>query len=255
MSDDIPAIAMVHRYLAAMVARHPAEAGLRPNATVTENGVRIAPGDGLFQTATGLRVRQYVGDPQQGSVGFFGILLNEQRSTLLALRLKVSHDAIFESEALVTRPGDHAFFAPDRLTAPDPVYAEVLAPSSRISRVDLVATANAYFNGIEASSAESVPFADDCTRRENGVVTGGGAAPTTCAAGMARFTYIETVRDRRYPVVDEQRGLVMAFVMFDIPSQDRSVRLAELFKVVDGRITRIEAFLLNAPLGVGSGWT
>lgn len=242
------------QYLAAMLAHDPAAAGMLPHAKVTENGVPINLGDGLFRSATDLRFRQYFVDPQQGEAGFFGILQDERGPTLLALRLKIRHQFILESESLITHQGDHALFAPDRLPAPDPIYDEVLAPSQRVSRAELTAAANAYFEGIEDSSAEAVPFADDCTRRENGVVTAGGTARFTCPVGLPRFTYIETIRDRRYPVIDEERGLVLAVVMFDMPTQNRSLRLAELFKVVDGKITRIEAFLLNAPLGAETGW-
>jgi hypothetical protein len=81
------------------------------------------------------------------------------------------------------------------------------------------------------------------------------------------------VRDRRFPVVDEERGLVWSFVVFDIPGtvttavvdgqvmelperlrQPRSILLAELFQVVGGEIRHIHAFMINRPFGAPSGW-
>ncbi len=87
------------------------------------------------------------------------------------------------------------------------------------------------------------------------------------------FTYIPRVRDRRYPIVDEERGLVFSIIMFDMPGEatsavvngrtmelsesqrtKRSLLLMEVFKVVGGRIRDIEAFMFNTPLGAPSGW-
>jgi hypothetical protein len=82
------------------------------------------------------------------------------------------------------------------------------------------------------------------------------------------------VRDRRFPLVDEERGLVFAVVAMDVPGRredfaafpvpyDRlpehmvtphTILLAELFKIVGGRIREIEALMVNIALGATSGW-
>jgi len=36
--------------------------------------------------------------------------------------------------------------------------------------------------------------------------------------------------------------------------EPKSMRLAEVFKIVDGQIHTIEAFIRYEPLGVGTGW-
>jgi hypothetical protein len=78
------------------------------------------------------------------------------------------------------------------------------------------------------------------------------------------------LRDRRYPVVDEERGVVVGFGAFNIPGGDykrvvngqettrhyepRSLFLFEAFKIVDGKIEQIEATMRNVPLGAPTGW-
>jgi hypothetical protein len=82
------------------------------------------------------------------------------------------------------------------------------------------------------------------------------------------------VRDRRYPIVDTERGLVYAEVFFDHAGVMKSQVLAdgtvspvppdmqvpftfeigELFKIRDGKILHIEALVIPAPYGMGSGW-
>jgi hypothetical protein len=93
----------------------------------------------------------------------------------------------------------------------------------------------------------------------------------SCSAGFKHFAYIKTVRGRRFPVVDPARGLVVAIVDFDIPGQPaqssissnsiaslpistRTLSLYELFKIEDGKIREIEAFMRNEPLGFTNGW-
>jgi hypothetical protein len=121
----------------------------------------------------------------------------------------------------------------------------------------VLAIANRYFDAIEQADGQVSPFHPQCNRRENGVQTTNNAArnfPLGCEQGIDRLTYIPRVRNRRFPVVDEERGLVWAFVMFDMPSQDRSMRLSELFKIVNGEIPEIEALMINTPLDATTGW-
>jgi hypothetical protein len=87
---------------------------------------------------------------------------------------------------------------------------------------------------------------------------------------MEPFAYITEVRDRRYPVIDEERGVIVGFGAFNIPGGDykrivngqettrhydpRSLFLFEAFKIVDGKIHQIEATMRNVPLGAPTGW-
>jgi hypothetical protein len=80
------------------------------------------------------------------------------------------------------------------------------------------------------------------------------------------------IRDRRFVVVDEERGLVFVEGFFDHDATLRSYKLtdgrtvqqtrtapwtwqiAELFKIKDGKIMRIEALVNAVPYGMKSGW-
>ena len=91
-------------------------------------------------------------------------------------------------------------------------------------------------------------------------------------SGLLHF--VMRIRDRRYLVVDEERGLVVAFAFFDHDAgasrhfttpDGRSVtagptvpwtwHIAELFKVEKGQLHEIEAILERAPYGMTSGWS
>lgn len=269
-------IGFIDRYLDALGKHDHRPLPLAPGAKYTENGQPAKFGEGLWKSAAGVKYRQYFADPAAGQAGFFGVLDEGGPLAIFALRLKVADQAIAEVETIVSRSSDHALFAPQALVAPKPIYEQILAPAERSTREQMIAAADSYFNGIEQHSGDNVPFHPECNRTENGVRTTRNAAAgfgTNAKVGMKTFTYIPRVRDRRYPIVDLERGLVLSFIMFDMPGntqtavvegkavelqefqrRTRSLLLAELFKIEAGQIREIEAFMINRPLGAPTGW-
>lgn len=252
-----------NNYLEAMLAHDPSALPVTPDLKATENGKARQLGEGLWKTAKGIPFRQAFADPSAGQAGFFGVIMEENGDrALFVLRLKIRRQRIQEVETLVARKSTHNLFSPETLTAPNLVFDEALPETDRVPRENLIAVANSYFEGIEQHKDSLIPFHPDCNRRENGVqVTNSGARLMSCRASISAASYIAKVRSRRFPIVDESRGLVLAAVHFDIPAAPpapgngpRSVLLYELFKVESGRIRDIEAFLMNAPLGASNGW-
>jgi len=166
--------------------------------------------------------------------------------------------------------------------------------NKRMSRADLIATANKYFTGMQNNDGKGdYPFADDCNRLENGGQTTNAPTPAgqtrpdpktstnysaqwSCMeqfkSGLLHF--VHRIRDRRFVAVDEERGIVFAFGFFDHsggatrtfqvpdgrtvtagPVQPWTWQIAELFKVYDGKLHEIEAVLQRAPYGLISGWS
>ncbi len=167
---------------------------------------------------------------------------------------------------MVARKGSHALFSPDEFAALPSVYQQVLEPAQRTPRDRLIAIADGYFEGIARHDDTLVSSAADCNRFENGVRMtnrpGAAATPRACATAVNRLTHIKAVPERRYPVVDEERGVVLSMVLFDIPAdagatpprEARMLLLAELFKISGGEIQRIETVMHNLPYGSASGW-
>ena len=137
--------------------------------------------------------------------------------------------------------------------------------------------ANSYFEGIEQNTGKIELFHTECNRTANGQqTTNSGPVPMSCQEQFDKriFVYITRVRNRRYLVVDEAKGLVFAIVLMDVPGKKadfdtfpipmdklpvhmytpHTIFLAELFKIVNGQIREIEALMTNIPLGATSGW-
>lgn len=265
-----------NRYLDSLVKNNPAGLPVTKNVRFTENGHEIKLGEGLWKTATGITYRQYFVDPAGDQVGFFGVAAENGELAHLMLRLKVLDNKISEVETIVCRRGQSSVSSPKSLVTPNPIFEEILAESERSSRSKMIAIANSYFDGIEQSNAENVPFHPDCSRTENGVKTTSNPPrfAMDVAAGLKYFTYITKVRNRRFLIVDEERGFVWGIVVFDVPGNitkidvpgapielnipqvlnARCVLIAEVFKIVNGLIREIEALMVNVPFGSPSGW-
>ena len=185
---------------------------------------------------------------------------------LLSVRLKVQDRRIHEIETVVARKGSHALFSPEDFAALPSVYEQVLEPGSGRRAIGWWPSPMATSRASPGTTAGWCRSAADCNRFENGVrmTNRPGAAPTprACATAVDRLTHIKAVPDRRYPIVDEERGVVLSMVVFDIPAdaaatpprEGRMLLLAELFKIAGGEIQRIETVMHNLPYGSGSGW-
>src|SRR5262245_12988330 len=119
--------------------------------------------------------------------------------------------------------GPANLFNPASLIA-NPPPDRVLPKEGRASREMLMAITNSYFDGITTHDGSIIMAHPGCTRTENGTGMGGarggrgGQAPaaqtvTDCASGLTNMN-AQLVAARRYPVVDDEAGVVLAFAVF-----------------------------------------
>lgn len=275
----------VNLYLEALVAHDPARLPLTKDARYTENGVELKLGDGMWGPEIKLRnYRFYFADPAAGQVGFFGTLEEHGHPAILGLRLKVEHRRISEMEAFIIRSTARGTFSDVDNMHAIPLLSQSLMPAQRRPRAEMIRIANSYFEGMVAGTDAPIPFADDCVRIENGVVTANNPAPKTAmpmwkmscrqqfASGLTKV--VTAVRERRFPVVDEERGLVYAMVRFDHNGRSKTItwndgsvhpvhtpfdepfsfQIGELFKIVDGKIRHIDALVFPVPYRMPTGW-
>jgi hypothetical protein len=282
-SCDRPCLTgMVDQYLAALVAHDPSRLPLAKEVKFTEDGVALQLGDGLWATAGGLGTyKLYFAEPETGAVGAYTIVQENGTPAILALRLKVVKRRITEIETLVARKPTTSFLNTDNLTEPRPIFLETVPPADRPSRQEMVSMVGKYFDGIEQGNGDIVPFDPDCIRIENGIQTCPSSASSplgalSCGAQLSTkiFTYIQSVSPRRFPIVDSERGLVLAIVRFNHPGTQQTVEvpghgkmtmgrysqwpnsteIAELFKIKDRKIKEITAVIVTATYKAPTGW-
>jgi hypothetical protein len=278
--------ALLDLYFEALGKGDPGLLPLAPRARYTENGQEIPFGSGTWATVTAVAAERNiaVADHEQGQQAGWGMIAEAGAGALAGVRLKADTSGLItEAEALIVRSpllGGTEF--PDRLRQPSPLAGDVVEPTARAAPAKLKATADAYFDGVQDDDADLIPVADDCLRIENGVQTVlnpaaeglGPRSPLGEGIGMSvrdqvrllGFPQIERIRDRRYPVIDVERGLVLGLVFFDHPGPVRtgpvpprfaapnSYFIWELFKVSGGVIRHIEAIMAMFPYGMRPGW-
>ena len=216
-------------YLNAVV-RHDAKAApLSLGFRQTENAQVRNAGTGLWQSATALgKVQRRYYDTTTEQAAYFGTLDEAAGPAIVTLRLKVEDRKITEAEWVINRKGDPgigpnagaqanaAFYDPEYLVV-HPPPERVIPKAQRLSRTDLVAITNSYFDGLSAHDGKIIIAHAGCVRIENGnlttqrpIATGG---LTDCTA-EGPMTNIFAVTARRYAVVDEEAGAVLALALF-----------------------------------------
>jgi hypothetical protein len=94
-----------------------------------------------------------------------------------------------------------------------------LPAAERLPREALIAIANSYFDGLSAQDGAIVAAHVGCARVENGFTVTGRPikdkpeAKSDCATNLSGFN-IQYVAARRFPVVDQEAGVVLGMGIF-----------------------------------------
>lgn len=277
--ERIRLVAAMDEYLAALRDRRPGSLRPAPDLRSTEDTQELPLGCGIWRTIRGLKgYRHYFVDEAAGQVECWDVMDEMGEEAIIAIRLKIEGTTIAEIETIATRAG--AFFQPEALrdNASD-TFHRVIGRDQRRSRQELIRVVDLYFDAIELSRGDLVPVNDECRRLVNGVIDSLDDSARSLPGEEHRaltvseqitaghYSYIEALRARRFPIVDEERGLVVCHLVFDHPGDlkraagnvpiksPNSMVFTEAFKIVDGRIEEIWA-LGTAPLpfGTGTGW-
>ncbi len=240
-------------------------------ARITENGAEKKLGATFWAGAQDIVYRFDIVNTRRGDTGSELVVRNADGSkTMIMLRLKVRDGSITEIETIKANKGDaDSLWDPDRLTQVSPNLKLSIRVPERDSYYDLIATADGYFRAFQTNGTPNYHKAKllpDSMRFENGLQTTGlvrdGVFNDT-ARGFDEGRFVgRNIWDRRYAVVDEERGAVLALVRFGlkagakaqnpITAHDRLV--GELFAIKAGHIQEITAVLTNLPDDKPTGW-
>jgi hypothetical protein len=275
---------LVDRYLTALVAHDQSGLPVLKDVKYTENQERRPLGTGLWQTAVELGIhRIYAADLENSQIAYLGNIRTTNGWSMMALRLRVQDRTITEVETIL--PGGAAksgtfdlSSGAGSLRTARPAFSTALLPAERRDRSQLIWSADLHYEGIERGNGDIVPFGPNCVKIENGVqlirnpdfhspaVSPSGKPVPNYTAMSCRDQFnshiwdTDRVTDRRYPVVDEERGIVVAFAMYHqyikgpcanvldygtvcppVHTEPYTLVIAEAFKVRAGKIEEVEA--------------
>ena len=270
-------------YLAALERKDPGAVNWSADPFITENNVRLAADDGLWGTIERLGdYRLMFADVTTRQVGYFGTVIEPMDESAYTVRLGLdAAGRVAEVETIVVRQVDSSpRFENQRFYDKPILNAPVQAP---VSREEMIALSDGYFATLQLNDGTiRTKFHPDCNRVENGVQTTNNPefAKLVPVAGLGceaqfrtgHYRYDDRLRGRRFPLVDEERGLVMAFGFIDhcgrlgdytladgtpVKSHIRrphTFYLGELFKIDHGMICQIEANFITVPYHMPSPW-
>ena len=264
-------VAQANAYFAALKAHNAQGLPQAAKARITENGAERKLAETLWAGAGEAVYRFDVVNPRRGDVASEAVIRNADGSkTMFMVRLKVLAGAITEIETIKANKGEaDRLWDPDTLTRVSPALQLSIREADRDSYYDLIGTAESYWRAFQTNGTPNYHRArllPDSLRFENGLQTTGvvrdGVFNDT-SRGFDEGKFIgRNIWDRRYAVVDEERGVVLAIVRFGLKagaksqsvatSNDRLV--AEFFAIKGGQIQEIHAVLFNLPDAKPTGW-
>ena len=274
--------AVLDGFVEALRARDPGRTAWAPDVFYSENNVRLDPGDGLWNTLTAQGPYDLrFADEEQGQVALFTCVEETNAVSPAAVRLEVKDGAIAGAEVVVARNADEGFPFRGQKFERKPAIESIVPPDERSSRAELIALANGYFETIELNDGTiRTKFHPHCNRVENGVQTTNNPDFPVPVARMGceeqfrlgNYRYDDRLRARRFPLVDLERGIVLAHGFIDhcgklgdyeltdgtkvsLPiRRPHSYYLAEAFKIRAGAIEQVEAVFHSVPYRMPSPW-
>ena len=274
----------VDRYIEALVAHDPAKIPVTADVRFIENGVQLPLGSALWKTASGRGTySHYFADTTAEQAGFIGTVREHGQGMILVLRLAVRDGKIADIEQLAIRARNVDEYEKLKM---DPLWLAPVPEAQRLPRDRLAALVNRYYTGMQGNDphGDYSFFHKDCNRVEHGRQTTNNAPSNYGHSDIPNFVtmgceaqfqtgflgFVTLIRDRRYPVIDEERQTALAFAafdhngsirkiplstgqMFNVPpyfSTPRTLTIAEGFKVLDDKLRLIEATLTESAYGM-----
>ena len=219
---------------------------------------------GLVNTVTRLRgFRQDIIDERAGVAGADVIVEETGAPVMLVVRLKVIADKITELELVATRSrAEGLIFNIDGLSAPSAVMNYAPRPEQLATRDAATKAALKYPEGLNAAKTfadVNAPFAPNAYRYENGQVMAGPdckfapGCQNISTQSLAIFQRLGDVQTR-VVAVDERMGIVWLRMAWGVRERGGDqLTVWESFKVYDGQIHAVEAFMRILPFEKRNG--
>lgn len=247
-------------YVAALAAKDPSQAPLANDVVFVENVTKLMPGEGLWQSIVSApgSFEILVPDEANQSAGYLGMMtylapppapqglspeerleyslaqVPVEQPVIVAFRLQFNAAGeISEAEHLLSGVREAQLV---NLQTVRPGLLADVPPESRKAHDELIALGASYYDALDDNDGSLMPFAADCERHENGMITASsapsdanapqvpGATPQPAVARSCKeqldsgtFQYIDRIENRRVFAADPQTGLVMGLSHFRHP--------------------------------------
>ncbi|MEE4454346.1 hypothetical protein [Novosphingobium resinovorum] len=213
---------------------------------------------------------QLFADSYQAAAAAMGVARIGGRLHPYAVRLGFEGEQVVAVEEIISSATHGHFADVDRLLLPDVLYEGAVPPHRSGTRDALRNRADSYWQGLEESDGSLPRFAYRCDRYDNGkkitnnltILLSPDAAmhsPASCVSATRPAR--PHARNRRFPVIDTELGIVVSFVLVDFHPALHAERpdcgtfyMAGLFKISDDEIRSLDEIREILPLGAPEIW-
>jgi hypothetical protein len=283
-------IGIMDTYMKAFVAKDWRRLPLASQVKFTENNVVMKLGDGSWAVITGKGTAAQdlsIADPVTGQAAYMGVIEINGVPCWYTVRIKVENRKITEIEQIwrprpaVLNPATPGGNSPAELKHFPEMY-QSLAPAERTPRARMRDIADGYFSTLQLNDGRIFSqFAPDSQRNDNGTITCG--VPDSpypnyrqgCEEQfkLGRYLFDNALRERDYPLIDEEKGIVFARAFLDHDSRIINYKLTdgtpattsfktphtfhviEFFKIKNGALYRMHVTHIDTPYRDTSPWT
>lgn len=235
-------------FLDAMTSGRPQAVPLADGSEVRENTTRVAIDATVWKDVKSVRSTVTFADTVTGNVvARAGVEMTDGTPGYVSTRLRVTPDRrITDVEISADRS---ARVVSSYVWNIEAGLSAVLPPEQRMTRLELEALGRRYFHALSTHVAVQGDFDPQCDRfhsgqqvTNNGGNTVEGGAARTCAGSLEGNPPWGPATEHRFPVIDPERGIVFGLTLLHYLSgpTPRQMYVSEIFKVVNGRITRID---------------
>src|SRR6187200_1889421 len=178
---------MLDQYLNAVVKHDPTAAPLVVGFRQTENAINVRPGNGLWNSATGLgKVQRRYFDAVSGQAAYFGTVEEGDSTAIVNVRVRVENRKLTEAEWHVARENDPGLSGPRQpgrgpanafnkdYLAQNPPPERTVPANARTDRATLMRIVESYFDAITSHNGGVDLTHQSCGRVENGSPTPAG---------------------------------------------------------------------------------
>ncbi len=241
-------VQVMDNFLASMTTTTSAAIPLSADVEIRENVRMVRLGETSWSRVKAVRSVMTFADALTGNVvSRAGVELSDGTPAYLSTRLKVTAGVRITDVEISADTSSRVVAG--YVWSLDPMYAAIVPAEQRSSRVELEALARRYMHSLSTHQAVQADFDPGCNRFHSGQqitnvarnsVEGGQAR--TCASSLEGNPPWGPTTELRIPVVDSERGVVFAVTLLHYlrNPQPAQMYVSEVFKVIGGRIVRID---------------
>ena len=273
--DEACLLTLADRTVAAVAAKDFRSLPWADPVTFTENNVPLQIGDAWWGSA-GAKIGPKafsMADTTSGDAILIGTIWDHDEPSFGVVRIHAPEGKISDIEVIAARRRWPIPFGEPGTFAVSSRMTQAVSPADQRSRQRLMDLADSYLATKQRNNGALLAnFAPGCEMIENGVHISsaeGEIDPRAkdCAAVFRAglFAPVDRIRDRRFPLIDPARGLVLAISVQDLPARNAGFQttdrktvtlkrqypmsrlVAELVKIEGDRVVRSEAVVTSLP--------